>query len=299
MVNSIQKQIQEILKNRKFKAEKTALDNLSLARENEEFVKLEKQKNELTIQIAKQEIEGKNVDKLIEKYEKIKKNMQNLLKSMHISSIEPIYYCNKCKDTGVVNNRYCNCRKQILSKILLKKSGIIKNELPHFETTTYDKNSELIYKKLNEWCDKFPDVKKNNIFLTGQVGNGKTYICYCMVNKLINKGVYVYFNSAFTMNGDFMAFCKTSNQEILNQFLEPEVLIIDDFGSEPLITNITENYFYLILNERLLKNKSTIINSNLMPDEILERYGERIFSRIMNQRNSLVLEMLGEDKRLK
>ena len=90
MNNSIQKDIQEVLKNRKFKAEKIALDNLSLARENKEFLELERQFNELKIQIAKDEIEGKNVDKMTEKYVKIKKNMQNLLKSMHISSIEPV-----------------------------------------------------------------------------------------------------------------------------------------------------------------------------------------------------------------
>lgn len=299
MNNSIQKDIQEVLKNRKFKAEKIALDNLSLARENKEFSELERQFNELKIQIAKDEIEGKNVDKLTEKYVKIKKNMQNLLKSMHISSIEPVYYCKLCNDTGVFENHYCNCRKQILSEILLNKSGILKNKLPNFETTICDKKNELIYKKLNEWCEKFPNVKVNNIFITGQVGNGKTYLCTCIIDKLIKKGVYVYFNTAFAINSDFLTFCKTSNEEILKQYLDPDVLIIDDFGSEPIIKNITENYFYLILNERLMKNKSTIINSNLMPDEILERYGERIFSRIMSQRNSLVLEMLGEDKRLK
>ena len=80
---------------------------------------------------------------------------------------------------------------------------------------------------------------------------------------------------------------------------EDKVLIIDDLGVEPILNNITLNYFYTILNERMIANKSTIINSNLMPNEVLDRYGERIFSRIMNKKCGLVLEYKGEDRRIK
>ncbi len=62
--------------------------------------------------------------------------------------------------------------------------------------------------------------------------------------------------------------------------------------------NITLNYLYLVLNERLISGKAVVINTNLMPDEILERYGERIFSRVMNKQTGLVLCYKGKDRRV-
>ncbi len=299
MNNQIEKEIQKILKSRRNEAESLASYNLSRARENEEFVLLEKETNALKMEIAKKEIENENVEKLLEKLEKNQKNMQKTLKKMNISSIEPNYYCKQCNDTGVSNGKYCKCKNAILSEILLKKSGLSLKQLPSFEESSVGKNGKLVYEKLEQWSKKYPNVNLKNVFLTGKVGNGKTYLCSCIANDLISRGYYVFFNSAFATNNDFLEFCKTNNENILNQYLNCDVLIIDDFGSEPLLNNVTENYFYLIINERLIKNKSTIINSNLMPDEILDRYGERIFSRIMNKRSSLVIELLGDDKRIK
>ena len=43
----------------------------------------------------------------------------------------------------------------------------------------------------------------------------------------------------------------------------------------------------------------TIITSNLGPDGIIDRYGERIFSRIFNQRVGIAIKLEGEDLRIK
>lgn len=298
MNKAIEKEVQNVLKNRKYEAEKLALYNLSVARQNLEYANLEKQFNALKIEIAKNQLLGKNVDELLIKQEKMQKNMQKLLKNMNISSIEPIYHCSKCNDTGIVDNKYCQCRNEIINKILLEKSGFSNCNLPSFNEISDDEN-KLIYNKLQEWSNKFPQVNFNNIFITGKVGTGKTFLTLCVANVLMQKQFNVYFVSAFNMNNDFLSFCKTKDNDLINQYINCDILLIDDFGTEPLIKNITENYFYLILNERLLKNKATIINSNLLPNEILDRYGERIFSRLMNKRKNLVLQLEGEDKRLK
>lgn len=297
MNSQLEKEIQKVLKNRRHEAESLASYNLSRARENEEFVVLEKETNALKMEIAKKEIENENVEKLLEKLEKNQKNMQKMLKKLNISSIEPNYFCKQCNDTGVSNGKYCKCKNAILSEILLKKSGF--NKISNFTEVQIDEINGLLYSKIKEWCDKYPNVSRFNIFLTGKVGVGKTTLCECIANELIQKHQFVLYTTAFLMNKNFLEYCKTGNEEMLNSYLNADVLIIDDLGTEPLLNNVTENYFYLIINERLIKNKSTIINSNLMPDEILDRYGERIFSRIMNKRSSLVIELLGDDKRIK
>ena len=85
---------------------------------------------------------------------------------------------------------------------------------------------------------------------------------------------------------------------MLDGVLESDVLIIDDFGSEPK-TKATEEYFYAILNERLVKNKHTIISTNLLPMQILDKYGERTFSRLNNKASSVMLKIENKDLRLK
>ena len=61
----------------------------------------------------------------------------------------------------------------------------------------------------------------------------------------------------------------------------------------------TEEYFYLLFNERLSKNKSTIITTNLSLEQLLARYGERTFSRLCNKANSLMIKIQNKDLRLK
>ena len=89
-----------------------------------------------------------------------------------------------------------------------------------------------------------------------------------------------------------------SKTDYLNSMLKSDCLLIDDLGTEPIKRNITLEYLYLILNERLNSNKKTIITTNLNLEEILSRYGERIFSRIANKKTSKCFQMQGNDLRL-
>ena len=91
----------------------------------------------------------------------------------------------------------------------------------------------------------------------------------------------------------------SQKNSILEPFLTCSCLIIDDLGTEPILKNVTKEYLYLIINERMVNDKSTIISTNLTPDQIIDRYGERIFSRLFNKTNCLKLEFTSSDLRLK
>lgn len=295
----IEKRIKEVLNKRRKDAENFASYNLSLARESEEFCSLEKEKNNIILGIAKAEFENKNCENLKKNLENCEKNIKILLKNLKIASLEPNYTCKLCADTGVYNNKNCRCKNEVMMQILNAESGMNEN-LPTFESCeNLTDVQKLLFIKMQEWATKFPNVKKSNIFITGQIGVGKSYLCSCIANELMKKGFFVYYTTAFNMNKRFLEYCKNGGQDLLENYLDADVLIIDDLGVEPILNNITLNYFYTILNERMLLNKSTIINSNLMPNEVLDRYGERIFSRIMNKKCGLVLEYKGEDRRIK
>ena len=120
--------------------------------------------------------------------------------------------------------------------------------------------------------------------------------------KLLSKNISVMFLTAFALNNLFLKFHTTfdsSKSSILEQVLGCDVLIIDDLGSEPKYKNVTEEYMYLVTNERLSKNQSTIITTNLGLEGVLSRYGERTFSRLCNKQNSIILEIENSDIRLK
>ena len=297
MIFNINEKANKIIKQRKQNAENIALQNLLLARQNEEFLQNEKNENALIIEIAKNELNNQIDKKNRENLQKIQKNKEKILKNLKIN-LNVEYFCKKCKDTGVINNEICTCKKQVINEILKQESGML-NSLYSFDLSKkLEQDEQILFSKMQTWCEKFPNVKSKSIFLTGEIGVGKTFLCGAMANKLIEKNVFVYYTTAFALNNMFIDYCKTHNQEILNVLLDAEVLFIDDLGTEPILKNITLNYLYLILNERLVNNKAIVINSNLMPDEILVKYGERIFSRLMNKQTGLVLCYKGKDKRI-
>jgi DNA replication protein DnaC len=58
----------------------------------------------------------------------------------------------------------------------------------------------------------------------------------------------------------------------------------------------TNSQLYLKINERLLRQKSTVITTNLSLPNINSVYGERVFSRIASSYS--VQRIIGEDIRL-
>lgn len=305
MTKVFDKQIDKILKQKRDRAIFFAEKNLNIARKNKEFAQLELEEVEKTIELAN--LMADQVDETRERINlaEIRSNKKACLKKIGLTDkdIKPQFECEKCQDTGINNGKYCKCRTKILNEILLNRSGIV-GELEDFSKAKFNKNSdaEKIFKILKDWVNKFPNVTKTNVYITGSIGVGKTFLLKCIANELMKKEKYVFYSTAFKMNNDFLQYCKAGIDEknmYLAPYLESEVLLIDDLGTEPILNNITLDYLYLILNERNISNKATIINSNLDLEQLLDRYGERIFSRVINKRNGLTIKFEGEDLRLK
>ena len=74
-----------------------------------------------------------------------------------------------------------------------------------------------------------------------------------------------------------------------------DLLIIDDLGTE-VINQFTNTVIYNIVNTRISKEKSTIINTNLFQDDIRKRYSDRIASRLLGEYT--IVPFLGKDVRV-
>ena len=78
--------------------------------------------------------------------------------------------------------------------------------------------------------------------------------------------------------------------------MECDLLILDDLGAE-FSTSFSYATLYQWINTRLNKRLPTIISTNLTPKELLDLYGERVFSRLIG--NYVPLFFAGQDVRQK
>lgn len=291
----ILKEAQKEISLRKSNAENIANLYMQKALSCEEYKTLYNQKMSALIENAKQEAYGNAPQIDITEFDK---KLDNLLTKLNIKKelLSPAYTCKKCNDTGYINSKMCSCLKEEINKKLLEKSGF-NHKLKSFEDCKLPTN---IQNTLKKWCDK--DSQYKIILFCGKTGVGKTFVTECMANRLIENEQIVYFSSAFNMNQLLLNYRTTfdsSKNEFLEDLLEPDYLFIDDLGTEPIFKNVTVEGLHNVLSDRIEKNKYTIISTNLSLDGIEQTYGERIFSRLVNKKTSLLINVENEDLRLK
>lgn len=247
-----------------------------------------------------------------EKLSDLRMEKEALLKCYRIDpkELQMQYRCPDCQDTGYIENEKCHCLKQRIIDEMYQQSNLreILNA-ENFSTLSYRYYDQENMEKMQvaiETCTKFAenfDKTFENILLCGTVGIGKTFLSNCIAKEILDKGHSVLYLSAFQLF-DLMAKNSFSGNAPKEDFVakqyphifESDLLIIDDLGTE-LANSFTLAGFFLVINERILRKKSTIISTNLSPQEILTTYTERTASRIIA--NYTMLKLSGSDIRLK
>ncbi len=228
--------------------------------------------------------------------------------------LEPVYQCEKCRDTGFVGEpirEMCSCMLKARQKKMREKNGLTQDSRETFENFDMSLFSDeplpggsfsqrqlmgLIRKACEEWADTYPKAKTRDLLLTGASGLGKTFLMRSMARRLCERGQDVLLMSAYQM----FQIARASyfeNEEEPEALILPEILMIDDLGSEPMMQNVTVEQLFLVVNRRQALNRSTVISTNLGLAEFRERYTERVASRMMDTSNCNVLVLQGKDLR--
>lgn len=274
-------------------------DNLlnSCIEKNEELSALDKSIRLTKLKIAKNEPH--------DDLEKLTKQFKEKLSALGITEqmINPPPLCDLCGDTGLIKGKPCKCAIKL--NIQDDEGG----KLPYhtFSESKFEvfdllrPKMEKLYRDMEVFCEKFPSTKKKNIIFIGSSGVGKSFLASCIAAQLSAKGESVLALSAFNLiNERMLTYHTTANENkasILSPILDCSMLIIDDLGTESIFKNVTLEYLYSIINERMNKNQHILITTNLTMNELEQRYGNRITSRLFNKELCYCVSLIGKDVR--
>jgi DNA replication protein DnaC len=230
--------------------------------------------------------------------------------------LDDIYTCPLCKDTGYIGQRKCSCFNKKAIDLVYRDSNI-KNIISaeNFDTFSYEwydnttpdqtvgltpyHNMQQIVSLCHKFINQF-DKEYSNILLYGDTGIGKTFLTNCIAKELLDSSHSVIYLTAIELFQKFEEkdFNKGENKPSAldsNYILDCDLLIIDDLGTEVGNAYTNSRLFYCI-NERILRQKSVVISTNLSLADIRDSYSERIFSRLTSSYK--ILKLFGNDIRI-
>lgn len=280
---------------------------LNKAMADENFARLSKEKNALSLRLYRAQFEDntKLVSSLSEELSVLNQNISARLSLLGIAEKDllPSYDCPLCKDTGYVMEKPCSCFEKA-RKILLKTEGVSKNFLPFYEEENIpDSHLKQIAKSVRAYAQKFPQTTLKTLVFTGQTGTGKTRLLQAYVKTAEEKGYSVLYFTASELTSEFLNYHTGKFSErgnLMERLLTCDLLAIDDLGTEPMLKNVTKEYLFSVLSTRALRGKHTAFTTNLSLSEVLTRYEERIFSRLSEKGKAQWISFQGiPDLRLK
>lgn len=213
--------------------------------------------------------------------------------------LDPIYDCPACRDTGYIETAQCDCLKQRIIRTLYSQSGIaylLENN--NFSTLSYDYYEGADLDAFKNAVQVSMDMVRNfssektNILFYGTVGCGKSFLSGCIAKALMDQGISVVYFSAAQL---FDILYQNTLYNALEDLYNYDLIIVDDLGAEMTNSFVTTALFSF-LNERILREKATIISTNLNLSELKERYSDRIVSRIIQ--NFKLCKLSGPDIRI-
>ena len=275
-----------------------------LSDENPEFLKTVRELSATGARLAITALGGdeNKFNALTEKLKALSEKKKEMLKAAGIGAIK--YECEKCRDTGYIDGKLCECVKKRAKNIIL--SGMQKTvpldkcsfenfDLAYYKDPSAQKRMTAILKLCREFALGFNGNTAENLLFMGNTGLGKTHLSLSIASEVIKKGYNVVYGSAYNLFSEMESehFAQHTNKRYEN-VIACDLLIIDDLGGE-FVSPYIQSLIYNIVNTRLLYKKPTVISTNLSMQEIENIYTPRTASRLIGEYTAK--KFLGEDIR--
>lgn len=226
------------------------------------------------------------------------------------------YDCADCRDTGYLDGfpaKPCACFEKKIRELMRESDGFSSFETQNFEAfdssripeipVTENANQRQYTERVRELCeeyaDSYPNTFRPNLMLSGEAGLGKTFLLNCIAGRVESRGHAATLVTAYRLL-EIMRdrhFHMEETESEFERLMNCDLLLIDDLGTEPMLRNITQEYLFILINDRLAKRRHTVIATNLTMPQLKERYGERIMSRLADTGLWDHMRLLGKDLR--
>ena len=207
----------------------------------------------------------------------------------------------------------CRCLREYYKRAQLQElSKLLDLGGQSFETFSFDwygtergerklsprENMERNYDVCQDYARQFSS-RSDNLLLMGQPGLGKTFLSACIARVVSERGFSVVYDTAehiFSQMEEekFRPEDSPGAREDVERYMQCDLLIMDDLGSE-MVTSFVQSALYQLVNGRLTGGKKTVVNTNLTPRQLGERYSPQVQSRFEGEYR--ILPFFGEDIR--
>lgn len=141
-----------------------------------------------------------------------------------------------------------------------------------------------------EYADNFDDVLQTGrcMIFSGLRGTGKNHLACGIAHKVIESGkvaVVITVNDLLQKVKD--SFNGGSEKEAINLFVEPDLLVLDEFGAAKL-SETDGRILFTVVNARYERMKPMLVLTNLSPTEIQENIDARIRDRLKQDGGKLI-----------
>lgn len=260
------------------------------------------------VKILKAASDGADIEALRAEIDTLRKRKEQLLVSLGYPEdyCDVKYECPECSDTGYTDGGMCRCFKRALVLSGYESSGIgaliDKQSFDNFSFEYYKDDKKSLdqmkrnYDVMREYARTFDGKTVRNLLLIGGTGMGKTHLSTSLAKELIDRGYDVLYESApnifFELERERF---DRDDERASDRYYDAELLIIDDLGTESAGA-YSVSCLYNILNTRINRGLSTVINTNLMPEALYKKYTDRIASRLLGE--YMMLHFVGTDVRM-
>lgn len=211
--------------------------------------------------------------------------------------------CPVCNDTGWTGSerrRPCRCRLLYQAEsdpsIGINSTDTFESfscEIqPQEEQRTQAKRAKAVCIR---YADALPSPEKKNILLIGSSGLGKSFLGNAIARRALENGVAAKRVTASELIR--LTMKALSERTVEDSFRNVPLLVLDDLGTEPQIPNVSEETLFSLIESRIAHGLCTVIISNLSGNEMQDRYGERLTSRLADADNTLHLRLSGDNLR--
>jgi DNA replication protein DnaC len=153
---------------------------------------------------------------------------------------------------------------------------------------------------------EYEELRGSGVYFYGQPGTGKTHLltnlCCGLIDNGYNHRNVIWANTSSLLTKIRSSFSKKygygeeTEQEIALKKLQTKFLFLDDIGTESA-TDWAKEILYDVINYRYEERLPTFISSNLSPQELANRLGDKFASRVIEMCKPIRVE--GNDWRLK